>query len=49
VGEARGEPDGSMTWYPVNDHPTDKATYSVEITVPEGKVAAANACRCVTR
>jgi aminopeptidase N len=36
------EPEGSMTWYPVNDHPTDKATYSFEITVPEGKVAVAN-------
>jgi aminopeptidase N len=37
-----GEPEGSMTWYPVSDHPTDKATYSFEITVPEGKVAVAN-------
>ncbi|MFI5043280.1 MAG: M1 family metallopeptidase [Acidimicrobiales bacterium] len=37
-----GEPDGSMTWYPVSDHPTDKATYDFEITVPEGKVAVAN-------
>jgi aminopeptidase N len=37
-----GEPEGSMTWYPVNDHQTDKATYSFEITVPEGKVAVAN-------
>jgi aminopeptidase N len=37
-----GEPEGSMTWYPVSDHPTDKATYSYEITVPEGKVAVAN-------
>jgi aminopeptidase N len=37
-----GEPDGSMTWYPVSDHPTDKATYSFAITVPEGKVAVAN-------
>jgi aminopeptidase N len=36
------EPDGSMTWYPVSDHQTDKATYSFEITVPEGKVAVAN-------
>lgn len=36
------EPDGSMTWYPVSDHPTDKASYSFEITVPEGKVAVAN-------
>ena len=37
-----GEPEGSMTWYPVSDHPTDKATYGFEITVPEGKVAIAN-------
>jgi aminopeptidase N len=36
------EPDGSMTWYPVSDHQTDKATYAFEITVPEGKVAVAN-------
>jgi len=36
------EPEGSMTWYPVSDHPTDKATYSFAITVPEGKVAVAN-------
>jgi aminopeptidase N len=36
------EPEGAMTWYPVSDHPTDKATYSYEITVPAGKVAVAN-------
>ena len=36
------EPDGAMTWYPVSDHPTDKATYGFDITVPEGKVAIAN-------
>ena len=36
------EPEGAMTWYPVNDIPTDKATYSFEITVPAGKVAVAN-------
>ncbi|BDZ64494.1 M1 family metallopeptidase [Agromyces mangrovi Wang et al. 2018] len=36
------EPEGSMTWYPVSDHQTDKASYSFEITVPEGKVAVAN-------
>jgi aminopeptidase N len=36
------EPEASMTWYPVSDHQTDKATYSFEITVPEGKVAVAN-------
>src|SRR5918995_3354578 len=37
-----GEPEGSMTWYPVSDHQTDKATYGFQITVPEGKVAVAN-------
>lgn len=36
------EPEGSMTWYPVSDHQTDKASYSFEITVPAGKVAVAN-------
>ena len=36
------EPEGSMTWYPVSDHPTDKASYSFAITVPQGKVAVAN-------
>lgn len=36
------EPDGSMTWYPVSDHPTDKATYDVAVTVPEGLVAVGN-------
>ena len=36
------EPDGAMTWFPVSDHPTDKATYGFEITVPEGKTAIAN-------
>ncbi|MCK0112620.1 M1 family metallopeptidase [Ornithinimicrobium sp. F0845] len=36
------EPDGSATWFPVSDHPTDKATYAYEITVPEGSVAVAN-------
>lgn len=36
------EPDGSPTWFPVSDHPTDKATYSFEITVPAGRTAVAN-------
>ncbi|NPC44203.1 M1 family metallopeptidase [Nocardioides sp. zg-1230] len=36
------EPEGSMTWYPVNDHQRDKASYSFEITVPVGKTAVAN-------
>lgn len=37
-----GEPSGAATWYPVNDHPLDKATYSLHITVPEPFVVAAN-------
>ncbi|MET0956038.1 MAG: M1 family metallopeptidase [Cryobacterium sp.] len=36
------EPDGAPTWYPVNDDPEDKATYTFRITVPEGKTAVAN-------
>lgn len=36
------EPDGSATWFPTSDHPTDKASYDFEITVPEGLVAVAN-------
>ncbi len=37
-----GEPTGSETWYPVNDHPSDKATYTYEVTVPESYMVAAN-------
>lgn len=37
-----GEPSGSMTWFPSNNHPTDKATYEIEIIVPEGVTAASN-------
>ena len=36
------EPEGASTWYPVNDHQTDKATYDFRITVPDGKTAVAN-------
>lgn len=35
------EINGASTWYPVNDHPRDKATYRFEITVPEPWVVAA--------
>lgn len=37
-----GEPRGAPTWFPCNDHPTDKATYETSITVPAGRVALAN-------
>ena len=36
------EPDGAANYYPVNDHPLDKATYSFVITVPTGYEVAAN-------
>jgi aminopeptidase N len=36
------EPEGASTWYPVNDDPEDKATYTFRVTVPDGKTAVAN-------
>jgi aminopeptidase N len=36
------EPQGSPGWYPANDNPRDKATYDIEITVPEGRTAIGN-------
>ncbi|HZB42115.1 MAG TPA: M1 family metallopeptidase [Ilumatobacter sp.] len=36
------EPDGTSTWLPVSDHPTDKAAWRFEVTVPEGLSAIAN-------
>ncbi|MEB2289344.1 MAG: M1 family metallopeptidase [Anaerolineae bacterium] len=36
------EPYGAMGWYPVNDHPLDKATYELRVTVPAPYVVAAN-------
>ena len=39
---AMGEPSGSMNWYPVNNHPTDKASYTFKFTVPEPFTAVAN-------
>jgi aminopeptidase N len=35
------EPNGASGWYPVNDHPRDKALYRFEITVPKPWVVAA--------
>ncbi len=37
-----GEPVSALTWFPVNEHPLDKATYTFEITVPEDYIAVAN-------
>jgi aminopeptidase N len=36
------EPRGAPGWFPCNDHPTDKATYSFAVTVPRGTTAVAN-------
>jgi aminopeptidase N len=36
------QPLGSSTWFPVNDHPSDKATYSYHVTVPTGLRVLAN-------
>jgi aminopeptidase N len=36
------EPDGSANFYPVNDHPLDKATYTFRVTVPDPFEVAAN-------
>ena len=37
-----GQPEVAAAWYPVNDHPLDKAAYRFEVTVPRGYEVAAN-------
>ncbi|MGZ6706062.1 MAG: M1 family metallopeptidase [Solirubrobacteraceae bacterium] len=37
-----GEPQGSPGWYPANDNPRDKATFSITVTVPAGLTAVSN-------
>ena len=37
-----GEPHVASTWFPANDHPTDKASYTVRMTVPKGLEAIGN-------
>jgi aminopeptidase N len=39
---ALGQPESASSWFPVNDHPRDKATYRIEITVPKGLSAFSN-------
>jgi aminopeptidase N len=43
------EPSGAAAWYPVNDHPRDKATYTFRITVAKPYVVAANGLLQQTR
>jgi hypothetical protein len=37
-----GQPEGADHWFPVNDHPLDKASYDYRINVPAGTEAIAN-------
>ncbi|MBA4609081.1 immune inhibitor A [Aeromicrobium sp. Marseille-Q0843] len=37
-----GQPHVADTWFPVNDHPLDKASYRFRVTVPRGLEAVAN-------
>ncbi|MET7682624.1 M1 family metallopeptidase [Streptomyces sp. NPDC005423] len=39
---ALGEPTGSMAWFPGDDHPSDKASYDIAVTVPKGLQAVSN-------
>ncbi|MDX6301902.1 MAG: hypothetical protein QOF53_3116 [Nocardioidaceae bacterium] len=36
------EPNAAHTWYPGNDHPSDKASFRFRITVPTGRKVVAN-------
>jgi len=36
------ECSGAASWFPCNDHPLDKATYSIEVTVPKPYTVASN-------
>jgi hypothetical protein len=37
-----GEPHGAATWFPANDHPIDKASFTYRIDVPQGLEVVAN-------
>ncbi|GAA2223254.1 M1 family metallopeptidase [Streptomyces amakusaensis] len=39
---AVGEPAGSTAWFPGNHHPSDKASFDIAVTVPEGLRAVSN-------
>jgi aminopeptidase N len=41
-GLALGEPEIAAWWFPSNDHPADKATFDLRITVPRGRQAISN-------
>ncbi|MBA3742686.1 M1 family metallopeptidase [Sporichthya sp.] len=37
-----GQPFAATAWYPVNDHPRDRATYTVAVDVPAGLTGVSN-------
>jgi aminopeptidase len=37
-----GQPDGAPTWFPCNDHPSDKARYRIEVTTDAPYTVVAN-------
>jgi aminopeptidase N len=39
---AANEPHSAAFWYPVNDHPKDKATYDISVAVPKGTEVVSN-------
>jgi aminopeptidase N len=43
-----GQPEVAATWFPVNDHPIDKASYTFVVTAPAGLEVVANG-RLVSR
>jgi len=39
---AVGQPESAATWFPVNDHPSDKAAYTFTVAAPDGYEVVAN-------
>jgi aminopeptidase N len=37
-----GEPTGASGWFPVNDHPSDRASYTITVTAPDDLAVASN-------
>jgi aminopeptidase N len=46
---ALSEPQGSPSWFPANDYPTDKATFSLSMTVPSSLTVLGNGLPGKTR
>ncbi|MFF9481972.1 M1 family metallopeptidase [Streptomyces sp. NPDC014733] len=40
--DVAGEPHSATSWFPANDHPSDKATFALTATVPKGWTAIGN-------